>query len=50
MGIRTVLLPKDNECDMDDIPEEVRKQLDLRLIDSVDQAMDAVLVKDGAKV
>lgn len=47
MGIRTVLLPRDNECDMDDIPSDVRQCLELKLIDNVDQAMDAVLVKDG---
>ena len=26
-GITTIILPKDNEADMEDIPEEVRKQL-----------------------
>ena len=47
MGIHTVLLPKDNECDLDEIPGDVRQSLDLRLIGSVDQALDAVLVKAG---
>ena len=47
MGIHTVLLPKDNECDLEEIPGDVRQSLDLRLIGSVDQALDAVLVKAG---
>ena len=47
MGIHTVLLPKDNECDLEEIPGDVRQSLDLRLIGSVDQALDAVLVKVG---
>ena len=47
MGIHTVLLPKDNECDLEEIPGDVRQSLDLRLIGSVDQALDAELVKAG---
>ena len=27
-GIRTILLPKDNERDVDDIPQNIRKQID----------------------
>ena len=44
MGIHTVLLPRDNECDLDEIPLDVRSGLDLKLIANVDQALDAVLI------
>lgn len=49
MGIRTVLLPRDNESDLDEIPQEVRSVLDLRLIGNVDQALDAVLIRGAGK-
>ncbi len=45
MGIHTVLLPRDNASDLDEIPGEVRAKLDVKLIGSVEQALDTVLVK-----
>ena len=44
-GIKKILLPKENERDIDDIPQTVRKQLEFVLIESVDQALEEVLVK-----
>ncbi|MBE6031531.1 MAG: endopeptidase La, partial [Clostridiales bacterium] len=44
-GIRKVLLPRDNERDIDDIPEKVRKKMEFVLLDSVDDALKEVLVK-----
>jgi ATP-dependent Lon protease len=34
-GIKTVILPKPNEVDVDDIPEEIRSDLDIRFLDDV---------------
>ncbi len=34
-GIKTVILPKRNEVDADDIPEEIRSDLDVRFLDDV---------------
>jgi ATP-dependent Lon protease len=34
-GIKTVILPKRNEVDADDIPEEIRADLDVRFLDDV---------------
>ena len=45
MGIRTVLLPRDNESDLEEVPGDVRDKLDVRLIGSVEQALDTVLVR-----
>jgi len=42
-GIRTVLLPKRNEKDLVDVPDEVREVLDLRLVESLDQVLSAAL-------
>ena len=44
-GIRKVLLPRDNERDIDDIPEKVRKKMEFVLLDTVDDALNEVLVK-----
>ncbi len=42
-GARLVILPKKNEKDLRDIPEEIRKQIKLVLVDSMDQVLDAAL-------
>jgi ATP-dependent Lon protease len=41
-GLTTVFLPKRNEPDLDDVPETVREQLDIRLVSDV-----ADLVRDA---
>lgn len=48
-GIRKVLIPRDNEPDIDDIPENVRRQLTFVLLDNVQQALDEVLVRKPEK-
>lgn len=45
-GIRKVLLPKDNEADIQDIPEVVRDDMEFVLIKNVNEALKHVLVKD----
>ncbi len=42
-GIKTVLLPKDNERDIDEIPENVRKKLKFVLIEEVHDALKYAL-------
>ncbi|MDR3544174.1 MAG: endopeptidase La [Candidatus Limnocylindrales bacterium] len=42
-GARVVILPKKNEKDLRDIPEEIRKQIKVVLVDSMDQVLDAAL-------
>jgi ATP-dependent Lon protease len=42
-GAKVVILPKKNEKDLRDIPEEIRKQIKLVLVDSVDQVLEAAL-------
>jgi ATP-dependent Lon protease len=43
-GIRRVLLPKRNEPDLDDIPEEVRDDLEFVLVDTLDEVIEATLL------
>jgi ATP-dependent Lon protease len=49
-GIATVLLPDRNRKDVVDIPEHVRESLKLRFMATVDEVLDAALVKDGRKM
>jgi ATP-dependent Lon protease len=42
-GAKVVILPRKNEKDLPDIPEEIRKQIKLVLADSMDQVLDAAL-------
>ncbi|MHA1600243.1 MAG: S16 family serine protease, partial [Alphaproteobacteria bacterium] len=38
-GIRTVVLPKENEKDLPDIPDEVRREVRFLFVETVDQAL-----------
>lgn len=38
-GIETVVLPKRNEKDLEDVPEEVRNSLGIHLVDTIDEAL-----------
>jgi ATP-dependent Lon protease len=43
-GISTILLPKDNEADIEDIPEDVRKQLTFHCVATLDEVFNIALV------
>lgn len=38
-GLRTIVLPKDNEKDLADIPEEVREELTIHPVDMIDEVL-----------
>ncbi len=42
-GAKIVILPRKNEKDLVDIPEEIRKSIKLILVDSMEQVLDAAL-------
>jgi ATP-dependent Lon protease len=42
-GIRTIILPKDNEGDLEDLPAEVLAALDVHPVESIDQALSVAL-------
>ena len=44
-GIRKVLLPRENDADIPEIPEAVRNEMEFVLLDKVDDALKQVLVK-----
>jgi ATP-dependent Lon protease len=43
-GIRRIVLPRANAKDLKDVPEEVRRDLDTVLVDTVDEVLAAALV------
>ena len=45
-GIKTVILPKENERDIEEIPENVRNDLEFKLVDTVDEVLELALVRD----
>jgi len=42
-GAAMVILPRKNEKDLRDVPEEIRKQIKLVLVDTMDQVLEAAL-------
>jgi len=42
-GLRIIILPKDNERDIDDVPEEIRSELTFKLADDAEQVLAIAL-------
>jgi ATP-dependent Lon protease len=49
-GIRKIILPRDNEKDLSEIPEEILKQLRVELVDKVEEVFAIALVAPLARV
>ena len=48
-GIDNVIVPKLNEKDLADLPEEVKQKLKFTTAETVDEVLAAALEKNGAK-
>ncbi|HEX9021027.1 MAG TPA: endopeptidase La [Nitrospirota bacterium] len=46
-GIKTVVLPEKNRNDLDDVPEDLRKEMNFIFVDTIDQVIKAAL--DGGE-
>jgi ATP-dependent Lon protease len=44
-GLKTVILPKRNEMDLDDVPDEIRKSMKFVLAETMDDVLEASLEK-----
>ncbi len=44
-GIKKIIIPKDNEKDIDEIPESVQKDLEIVLADNIDTVLEHAMVK-----
>jgi ATP-dependent Lon protease len=45
-GIETIILPRLNERDLEDIPTELRQKLDFILVDTAEDVVPRALVED----
>jgi ATP-dependent Lon protease len=43
MGLRTVLLPKDNEKDLADIPQDIQNMLSVKFVETMDEVLQLAL-------
>jgi ATP-dependent Lon protease len=46
-GLKTIILPKRNEMDLDDLPDDVRNEMNFVLVEQIDQVLDAALLPPG---
>ncbi|MGQ9697103.1 MAG: endopeptidase La [Armatimonadota bacterium] len=46
-GIKQVILPKENEKDLDEIPPHARRELDFKLVEHMDQVLEIALISGG---
>ena len=48
-GMKTVILPKDNEHNLDDLPKDIRDKLDIHLVNDIHEVFDLALgsAKEG---
>jgi len=49
-GLKTVVLPKRNEKDLDELPEEVREQLHIVRVETIDEALEEALSPERMEV
>jgi len=44
-GLKTIIIPKDNEKDLEDIPKSVRDSLDMYMVDTIDEVLKIALAE-----
>jgi ATP-dependent Lon protease len=49
-GTKTVVLPKENEKDLSEIPEDITRHLEFRLVESMDEVLETALADPTAPV
>ena len=43
-GFKRLIIPRENEKDLADVPQEVKNKLEIIMVENIDQVFDAVLV------
>ncbi len=46
-GLKTIILPQRNEADLDDLPEEIREELNFVLVEDIEQVLQTALRPAG---
>jgi ATP-dependent Lon protease len=49
-GIKTVLVPSENERELSEVPENIKKKLDIKLISTIDEALDFALTEKPSAI
>ena len=49
-GIKTVLVPSENERELSEVPENIKKKLDIKLISTIDEALEFALTKKPSAI
>jgi ATP-dependent Lon protease len=47
-GLRRIIMPRDNEPDLEELPKETKEQMEFILVDTIDQVFDAAFDGKGA--
>jgi ATP-dependent Lon protease len=47
-GLKRVIVPRENEPDLEELPAETKRELDFVLVDSIDEVFDAAFSSIGA--
>ena len=48
-GIKHIIIPRQNEADIEDVPEEVQKELTFHVVDSLADVLAVALMSDGPR-
>lgn len=49
LGVKKIILPKDNESDLDDIPKDIKNRLEFILVEDMKEVLELALIKDDTK-
>jgi ATP-dependent Lon protease len=49
-GIEEIIIPMDNEADLEDIPSDVQERLTVHLVETLDEVVGVALTGDGTKL
>ncbi len=44
-GIKTVLIPSENDRELSEVPDNIKKKLDIKLVSTIDEALELALVR-----
>src|SRR2546430_13335278 len=47
-GLKRIIMPRDNEPDLEELPKETKEQMEFILVDTIDQVFDAAFDGKGA--
>jgi ATP-dependent Lon protease len=47
-GLKRVVLPRENEYDLEDLPAETRRDIEFVLVDSIEEVLDVAFDHKGA--